>query len=86
LSDLLLTIEAVSPSNPRYDYQTKRQLYLQNGVPEYWVVNSDARNISRWVGRDDPGEVLSRTISWHAAAMAEPLVIDIPELFEEAIS
>ena len=86
LSDLLLTIEAVSPSNPRYDYQTKRKLYLQNGVPEYWVVNPDARNISRWLGRDDPGEVLSHAISWHPAAMAEPLVIDIPELFEEAIS
>jgi Uma2 family endonuclease len=86
LSDLLLTIEAVSPSNPRYDYQTKRRLYLQNGVPEYWVVNADARNISRWMGRDDPGEVLSRVVSWHPAAMAEPLVIEIAELFEEAIS
>ena len=47
LSDLLLTIEAVSPSNPQYDYQIKRRLYLQNGVLEYWVVNPDARNISR---------------------------------------
>jgi Uma2 family endonuclease len=85
LSDLLLTIEAVSPSNPRYDYQTKRRLYLQNGVPEYWVVNHDARNISRWMGRDDPGEVLSQAISWHPAAISEPLVIDIPALFDEAI-
>ena len=85
LSDLLLTIEAASPSNPRYDYQTKRRLYLQNGVPEYWVVNPDARNVSRWLGKDDPGEVLSRAVSWRPAAMADPLVIDIPELFDEAL-
>jgi Uma2 family endonuclease len=85
LSDLLLTIEEVSPSNPHYDYQTKRKLYLQNGVPEYWVVNADARNISRWMGKDDPGDVLSHAISWQPAAMAEPLVIDIPGLFDEAL-
>ena len=85
LGDLLLVVEITSPGNPRYDYQTKRTLYLQNGIPEYWVVNPDARNISRWQGSDDPGEVLSQAIRWHPAAMVEPLLIDIDELFEEAL-
>jgi Uma2 family endonuclease len=84
-ADLLLTIEAVSPSNSRYDYHTKRTLYLQGGIPEYWVVNIDARNISRWAGRDDPGEVMSQSIRWHSAGIDEPLVIDIEELFAEAL-
>jgi Uma2 family endonuclease len=35
LSDVLLAVEVVSPSNRQYDYQTKRELYLGNGVPEY---------------------------------------------------
>jgi hypothetical protein len=35
LRDLLLAIEVESPDNPAYDYQTKRRLYLSNGVPEF---------------------------------------------------
>src|SRR6185437_15407912 len=34
LTDLLLAVEVVSPSNPQYDYQTKRELYLRNGLAE----------------------------------------------------
>ena len=56
LSDILLAIEVESPSDPLYDYHTKRQLYLRNGVPEYWVVNCDARLVSRFVSLADPGE------------------------------
>ena len=85
MSDLLVAIEIASPGNPRYDYHTKRTLYLKDGVPEYWVVNADARNISRWRGTDDPGDVLSQTIVWHPAGMAIPLAIDIGVLFDEAI-
>ena len=85
LSDLLLVVEVVSPGNRRHDYQAKRTLYLKGGVPEYWVVDPDARNISRWRGSDDPGDVLSRTISWHPTAMTTPLVIDIGAMFEEAL-
>jgi len=35
MSDLLLAVEVPSPSDPLYDYQTKRMLYIANGVPEY---------------------------------------------------
>ena len=81
--DLLLVIEVVSPSSSRYDYQTKRRLYLANGIPEYWVVNPDARTISRWVGADDAGQVLSERITWHPDGMTSELVIDINELFND---
>ena len=39
LADLLLAVEIVSPSNPILDYQVKRDLYLREGVVEYWVIN-----------------------------------------------
>src|SRR5579885_1228162 len=39
LGDLLLAVEVVSPGYARYDFQTKRELYLASGVPEYWVVD-----------------------------------------------
>lgn len=85
MNDLLLAVEIASQGSPRYDYQTKRMLYLRDGVPEYWIVNPDARNISRWTGHDDPGDVLSRTITWHPPGMPEPLVIDIASMFEDAL-
>jgi Uma2 family endonuclease len=86
LHDLLLAVEVVSPSNPILDYQVKRDLYLREGVGEYWVINPDARNVSRWHGRDDPGEVLSRALTWHPAGMPSPFVLDLVQFFVDAVS
>ena len=85
LSDLVLAVEVESPSNADYDYQVKRSLYLRNGVPEYWVVNPIARIVSRWRHADEPGEVFSTRMTWHPHGMAEPLVIDLPALFDDAL-
>ncbi|QJR34538.1 Uma2 family endonuclease [Gemmatimonas groenlandica] len=84
LRDLLLAVEVVSPSNPLLDYQIKRDLYLREGVGEYWVVHPEARNVSRWSGAADPGEVLSTTIRWQPQGMAESFVLDLPSFFEHA--
>ena len=84
LGDLLLAVEIVSPSNPLLDYQIKRDLYLREGVGEYWVINPDARNVSRWSGAADPGEVLSTTLRWQPQGMDEALVIDLMTFFEAA--
>jgi Uma2 family endonuclease len=85
LSDLILAIEIASPSNPIYDYHVKRRLYLSNGVPEYWIVNADARLVSRWRSVEDPGEEFSRAVVWHPSGMTAPLTIDLPALFEDAL-
>ena len=86
LHDLLLAVEIVSPSNPRLDYQVKRDLYLRERVGEYWVVNPDALNVSRWRGHDDPGDVLSKVVEWHPEGMSTPFVLDLAEFFTNARS
>ena len=86
LSDLLLAVEVSSPSNPRLDFHTKRELYLNEGVAEYWVINPEARNVSRWRGRNDPGELLSETVTWQPEAAGEPFVLSLPQFFEDALS
>ena len=86
LCDLLLAVEVGSPSNPLLDYQVKRDLYLREGVGEYWIINPDAQNVSRWRGRDDPGDVLSRHVEWHPAGMSTPFVLDLADFFAEALS
>ncbi len=84
--DLLLAVEVASPGNPLLDYQVKRDLYLREGVAEYWVLNPDARNVSRWHDRDDPGELLSRQVVWHPRGMPTAFVLDLDEFFADALS
>ena len=86
MKDLLLALEVESPGNPLFDHHVKRELYLTNGVPEYWIANADARIVTRWRSLDEPGEVFGRRIEWHPPEMASALVIDLVELFNEAVS
>jgi Uma2 family endonuclease len=52
---LLLAIEIISPSSVRIDRIIKRDFHLDAGVPEYWIVDLDARIIERWTqGRESP--------------------------------
>ena len=85
LTDLLLAVEVASPGNPRYDHQTKRELYLRGGVPEYWIVSPDARTFARWTHIRDPGEILNERITWQPTGMANAFAMDLPDFFAEAL-
>ncbi|MGH7295639.1 MAG: Uma2 family endonuclease [Polyangiaceae bacterium] len=47
-----LVVEVVSPSSQRCDRVTKLRWYAQLGVPEYWLVDPQARTVERLVLRD----------------------------------
>lgn len=85
LADLLLAVEVLSPSTAHADYQRKRTIYLTSGVAEYWVVNVEARNVSRWRRADEPGEVLSDRLTWRPAGMPAPFAVDLAAFFDEAL-
>ncbi|MXY47415.1 MAG: Uma2 family endonuclease [Chloroflexi bacterium] len=40
-----LVVEILSPTTARRDRTTKRDLYEQHGVPEYWQADYDAKNV-----------------------------------------
>jgi Uma2 family endonuclease len=85
LPDLLLAVEVVSPTSSAYDYQTKRELYLRSGIPEYWIIDPDARTFVRWRNAEDPGELLTAQVEWHPGGMAASIVIGIHAFFEDAL-
>lgn len=84
LTSLLLVIEVLSPGTAQLDRARKRPLYQRFNVPEYWIVDGDARLIERWRPADIRPEILDTTIEWQPDPALPPLVIDIPALFKIA--
>jgi len=84
-TDLLLAVEVESPSNSHLDYQTKRRVCLEGGVPEYWIISPEARTVARWTRAEDPGEIHSRQVSWQPDGMSQPFVVDLGAFFTQAL-
>ncbi len=81
--DLLVAIEVVSPSSARYDRVTKRALYHRR-IPEYWIVDVDARVIERWRQGHDRPEILTATLEWTPDGATRPFTLDLRSLFASA--
>lgn len=79
--ELLLAIEVLSPTSARHDRVTKRRFFARVGVPEYWIVDVDARVVERWRAGDERGELLDETLEWRPTAAARPLTVALPRLF-----
>jgi Uma2 family endonuclease len=82
---LLLIIEILSPSTARVDRTVKRQKYQSEGVPEYWIVDGDARVVERWRPEDKRPEMIIDRLEWQPDAAVAPLIIDLPKLFASAL-
>jgi Uma2 family endonuclease len=84
--ELWLVIEILSPSTARFDRQVKRRRYQRARIPEYWIVDTDARLIERWRAEDERPEVAIGEIVWSPSAAATPLRMDLTELFRETLA
>jgi Uma2 family endonuclease len=85
ISSLLLAVEVLSPSTARADRLRKRRIYQDEGVPEYWIVDLDARMIERWRPRDERPEILVDQLSWQPRTDAAPLTVGLEELFASVL-
>jgi Uma2 family endonuclease len=56
-------------------------MYQDEHVPEYWIVDLDARLFERWRPGDTRPEVLTETLTWQPESDAPPLTIDLAEYF-----
>ena len=69
----------------RRDRGDKRGLYVEFGIPDYWIVDGHDRSV-RAVRGSASDVVVCDVLEWRPAGATEPLVIRLPELFEEARS
>ncbi len=81
MSALVLAIEIVSPGTEHVDRGRKRDLYQRSGVPEYWIVDVDARSVTVWhPGGTSPTQVTD-VLRWRPDVAVSALDIDLPALF-----
>jgi Uma2 family endonuclease len=85
VTSLLLAIEVLSPSTAHADRHRKRLIYQDQGVPEYWIVDLDARLVERWRPADTRGEPITGTLEWRPRPDIEPLRIDLGAFFDEVV-
>ena len=79
----LLVVEVLSGITRRRDLGSKRSFYLDLGIPDYWIVDGTARTVRSI--RPGTEDVVSDVLSWHPAKAAEPLTVDLPAMFKEAL-
>jgi Uma2 family endonuclease len=71
-----------SPGSPHGMATTELMVILDVGVPDYFIVDIEARIVECWTqGRDTP-HVLRDELMWQPARAQTPLVLALPELFD----
>lgn len=82
---LLLAVEVLSPTTARADRVVKRRTYQRAGVPEYWVVDLDARLVERWRSGDERPELFTERLTWRPDPAGPALEISLGEFFEAVL-
>lgn len=82
---LLLAVEVLSPYSPTRDLYLKRELYQEQRVPDYWVVDCDGRVILHWTPDSELPVIINGTLTWQPLAAHAPLVIDVVQYFRDVL-
>jgi Uma2 family endonuclease len=78
--ELLVAAEVLSPNSSRGDRVTKRPLYGRR-VPEYWIVDLDARIVERWPLHARQPEIIVDMLEWHPTGTLEHFRLDLSKYF-----
>lgn len=80
LSVPILVVEVLSPTTAHRDQRAKRQLYLEIGVAEYWMIDPERSSI-RVVRAGTPDLVTSTEYIWRPSGAEHGLAINVAALF-----
>lgn len=62
----------------------ERPLY-QRHLPNYLIVDLDARVFERWTSDQERPEISSNSLVWHPTGAATPFTLDIPAYFHRVL-
>jgi Uma2 family endonuclease len=77
----LLVCESLSPGSARYDRITKRRSFQRNAVPEYWIIDGDARAFEVWHPMDERPALVDDRLVWTPVTGIEPFELDVRDFF-----
>ncbi len=78
---LLLAVEVLSQSSQRADRFTKRRLYQEQHVSDYWVIDGGQHVVEVWTP-DAAFPVVERAgLVWHPVEAGRPFALDLADLF-----
>ena len=78
---LYLAIEIISPSSVNTDRTIKRRLYQDQQIPEYWVVDTDLRQVEVWTPDATFPRIERQRLAWQHPALAAECIVDLIALF-----
>lgn len=76
----ILVVQIASPYTKKRDRNQKRQLYLDAGIAEYWIVDPEERELCV-IRRDRPDVVVGRLLTWSPTGASESLRLEVATLF-----
>ena len=76
-----LVVEILSPSTARADRITKRRLYQEQRIPEYWIVDTEQRHVEVWTPDAGAPIVERERLVWRHPALETACTVDLRELF-----
>jgi len=82
VTKLFLIIEIISPSTARTDRTLKRRAYQQHGVPHYWIVDPDQRQVEVWTPGAGAPVIAREQLAWRHPALSDECTIDLVRLFD----
>lgn len=81
-----LVVEITLEATAECDRGIKRERYAHHGVPEYWIVDPERRNVEIHRVRDGvalPPLIATDTFSWQPVPDGPTLTLSVPELLED---
>jgi Uma2 family endonuclease len=82
---LALVVEVKSESTARADRWRKRTIYQSELIPDYWIVDPDARLVDSWRPSDERPAVIAELLRWQPKSEVPALEINLPEFFASAL-
>jgi len=80
----ILVIEILSKHSRRRDRVLKRGFYLEQAIPDYWIVDAEGRSIT--TARPGSNDVVvTEQLVWHPWGARTPLSFDVAAMFRQAL-